>query len=1343
MTADTKGNSSAQPVVANGSKYLFPTTFAQQRLWFLEQLQPGSTSYLVPWAIRLSGKLDPAALGRSLKEIIRRHEVFRTTFSLRDGAPVQVVASSLSFAMPFVDLSADPERERKVEAIAREEGLRPMNLEEGPLLRSTLLKVAEEDHVLLLTTHHIIFDAWSRRILVRELADLYQTISAGLPSPLAEPKLQYADYAVWLRKYFEAGNLEKQLSYWKKQLAGIPAALEFPTDRSRSRGQTFQGKAYRFSFSPEFSQNLNKFSRSHGVTLFMTLLAGFQALLARYSGQEDIVIGSPIANRNRAEIEELIGLFANTLVLRAKLADDPTFREILSQAKETALGAFAHQDMPFERLVEELNPERSLNQNPLFQVVFSLQNVPKLEFELAGLELKFIDRGQTSAKFDLSLFLTEGPEGIYGRVEYNTDLFNPSTIERMIGHYRVLLGAAVTNPELKLAQLPLLTPAERQQVLVDWNATDAEIPRQPVHELVEAQVHRTPDAVAVVHGERELTYGELNAGADQLAQHLQVFGVEAGDRVAILLERSIALVVAELAVLKCGAAYVPVDPAFPAERKAFMITDCGARVLLSTRSMEVPQSRAATRIHMEDIPLNAVAKGRLKVAVEPESTAYVMYTSGSTGQPKGVLVPHRAISRLVLNNGYARFEPTDRVAFASNPAFDATTLEVWAPLLNGGRIVVLDQSTILDPAAFGRALIRNRVTVLWLTVGLFNEYADVLSNEFRSLRYLMTGGDALDPKVIARVLHRSPPQHLLNGYGPTETTTFATTHEIHEVPENARSIPIGRPIGNTRIYIFDRHRQPVPIGVTGELYIAGTGVAQGYLNRLDLTAERFVEDPFANEPGARMYKTGDLGRWLDDGTIEFLGRNDFQIKLRGYRIELGEIEAAIKKHPSVQDCVVIVREEAPGNKRLTAYFILKPKHIGDALDLRVWVKGSLPDYMVPAAFVELDKFPLSSNGKIDRKALPKPELSAASSTVVPPRDELEAKLLKIWQKILKLDTFGVTDNFFDLGGHSLTAVRLMSEIKNQTGQEIPLAALFQGATVEYLAQILKNNESVPETLVHQIQSGGSQPPLFAAVVPGVSALGYIPLAKHLGPDQPFYALQRPGPGPHAYRRPYTRKEYEGVASEYIQAMRTIQPKGPYYLAGICEGAHIAFEMVHQLEAAGQKVNLLAIFDTWVLENTQKRGLWSLYYYSQRLNQLKGQPWRSIADFLAGVARKRFRFWAGSRPAPVKSEWIEAYWPGKDFVPHRVQCPITIFKAPKQPFYYHKDELMGWGSRTGSEVEIEVIPHGRHRLMLREPHVRELATALSRVLARLHLGPPEPVSMESRERESADAAAVSR
>ncbi|HEX8696794.1 MAG TPA: amino acid adenylation domain-containing protein, partial [Longimicrobium sp.] len=1097
-----------------------PASYAQERLWFLDRLAPGSSTFNIPVGWRLGGALDEAALERSLGEIVRRHEALRTTFAEVDGAPVQVIAPFGGFVLPIDDLSrlADVDREAEVRRRAGEEARRPFELSAGPLFRAVLLRVDEEDHVLLLTMHHIVSDGWSLGVLFRELSSLYGAYHEGRKSPLAELPVQYADYAVWQREQLEGESLKWQLSYWKERLAGAPRVLDLPTDRPRPAVRTHRGSAVWTELSPEVLERLQALGRSEGATLFMTLLGAFQVLLSKYSGSEDIVVGSSIAGRTSGEVEELIGFFINSLVLRTDLGGDPSFREVLRRVRAVTLGAYEHQDLPFEKLVAELQPERSLSHSPLFQVSFSLNNPDGSGLGLPGLRIEPVYPDAETAKSDLSLAFVNDPRGLRAALNYSTDLFDEGTARRMLGHLERVLEQVAAEANVRLSRLDLLGEAERALVLGEWNATEAEVPAELcIHHLFEAQVERAPGAVAVSYEAESLSYAELNARANRLAHHLKGRGVGPDVRVGICMERSLEMAVALLAILKAGGAYVPLDPAYPADRLRQMLQESRPRLLLA-------HAATGTLFADSDIPAIDVEADAPEWAgrpatnpdrgnLTPDHLCYVIYTSGSTGRPKGVMNVHRnVVNRLVWGQEAWGMGPAMLCKTSLN--FDGSLRELFWPWSVGARVVLARPEGHRDPDYLLETLHREGIT----TVNLVPSMLQVLLEHPRvelctGLERVLCGGEALPVALLQRFHERLPHVALHNLYGPSEAATALAA--LHCAPEEARAtVPIGRPTGNVRVYLVDGAGRPVPVGVPGELLIGGAGVARGYLGRSDLTAERFVPDPFGGEPGARLYRTGDLARWLADGRIEFLGRNDFQVKIRGFRVEPGEVEAALASHAAVREALVVAREDGPGDRQLVAYVVGEVET--DAL--REHLRQSLPEYMVPAAFVVLDRIPLNPNGKVDRTALPAPEYGAAEDAYVAPRTPAEEVLAGIWAEVLRLERVGVRDNFFELGGHSLLATRVVSRIREVFGVELPLRALFEGpTTAEMAARVEEMRRAELPVLppVVPVERTGALPLSFAQerlwfidqLEPG-SAVYNIPMAWRLGGALDGAALER-------------------------------------------------------------------------------------------------------------------------------------------------------------------------------------------------------------------------------------------
>lgn len=1036
-----------------------PLSFAQQRLWFLDQMEPGNPLYNLPGAVRLKGSLNVAALEESFNEIVRRHETLRTTFETVEGQPVQIITPTLRLALPVLDwqqLSKD-EREAEILRWADQEAQQPFDLANGPLLRITLVRLNEADHVALLTMHHIVSDAWSTDVLVQELSTLYAAFSTGQPSPLPELPIQYADFAAWQRQWLQGEVLDTQLSYWQKQLSGIPV-LQLPTDRPRPRVQTFRGARRSFSLATHLTQALKALSQKEKVTLFMTLLAAFKTLLYRYTSQVDILVGSPIANRNRMETEGLIGFFVNTLVLRTDLSGNPPFRELLRRVRQVTWDAYEHQDLPFEKLVEELQPERDLSYSPLFQVKFMLE-APKVDLRLPGLTLSFMDSENSTAKLDLSLDMHETASGLMGVFEYNTDLFDGTTIDRMVEHFRHLLSAIVNHPEQRLSEFPLLTAAERHQLLVEWNHTQIHYAKdQCFHQLFEAQVQRTPHAVAVVFQDEQLTYEDLNRRANQLAHHLQKQGVKPDVIVGLCVERSLEMVIGLLGILKAGGAYLPLDPTYPPERLAFMLLDSQVPILLTTQMVaKLPEHRAQVICLDTDwTTISQESQQNPNSGVTVENLAYLIYTSGSTGRPKGALVAHEGLSNLTEDKiRTCKVQPDSRILQFFSLSFDASIPELVMALGSGAALHLGKPEDLLPGSALMTLLREQAITHITLPPSAL---AVLPTAELPALQMVLVGGEAPSPELIDRW---SNGRLFINAYGPTETTVNAS---MVECGNNGQTLPTVRPAANKQVYILDQHLQPVPIGVPGELHIGGVGLARGYLNHPEKTAQAFIPNPFSHEPGSRLYKTGDLACYLGDGHIKLLGRLDHQLKIRGFRIEPGEIEALLTQHPGVRESVVIAREDQPGDKKLVAYVVPDPSHILTIGDLRHFIAGKLPKYMIPAAFVTLDALPLNPNGKVDRFALPVPDTARPelAEAFVAPRTPTEEILAEIFAQVLEVEQVGVHDNFFELGGHSLLATQLVAQLLKTFEVEVTVVDLFDVPTVAGLAERMEKMQTLEQ-----------------------------------------------------------------------------------------------------------------------------------------------------------------------------------------------------------------------------------------------------------------------------------------
>ncbi len=1043
-----------------------PLSFGQQRLWFLEQLQPANPVYNLPTGVRVRGRLEVAALEQTFSEIVRRHEILRTTFSTIGGTPQQLIAPAQPVSFPLVELSQLSAAEREVEAqqLTRAEISRPFDLSHGPLWRTLLLRLSADEHIVIVTMHHIISDGWSSAILVREIAALYEAFVSRRPAPLAELPLQYGDFASWEQERQQGAELKSQLDYWRRQLDQLPV-LSLPLDRARPAVQRFNGAKQHLLVSPATSDALKALAQSEQATLFMVLLAAFSVLLSRYSGQTDITIGTPIANRRRTELEALIGFFANTLVLRLDIADCATFRELVRRAREVCLGAYANQDVPFEKLVEELQPERSLSHTPLFQTVLVLQNVPRKVLRLPDLQLEGFAAEAGLAKFDLTLVVEETDSGLACTLEYNKDLFDASTTERLLSQWRTLLEAAAANPEQSPVALPLLAAAQRRELLAQWNGSGADFRRHhSLHQLFEAQVARTPDAVALTLEQQQVTYAELNARANRLARYLRAQSVGPETLVALCLERSLEMMVAILAVLKAGAAYVPLEPANPKERLAFMLDDTKTPVLLTQQHLleHLPQfTGLIVTLDNERELFQHESDDNLDVLSTPEHTAYVIYTSGSTGRAKGTYITHANVTRLfAATDQWFHFSSVDVWTLFHSYAFDFSVWELWGALLYGGRLVIVPYWISRTPDAFYHLLAIERVTVLNQTPTAFRQlmHVEETLTSALALRLIIFGGEALEPASLKPWVERHGDElpQLINMYGITETTVHVTYRRLRrsEVESAANSV-IGLPIPDLQVYVLDQMMELAPPGVTGEMYVGGEGLARGYLARPALTAERFIPNPFSNTPGARLYRTGDLARYVGS-ELQYLGRCDQQVKIRGFRIELGEIQSVLAAHPAVREASVIDLPDSNNERRLVAYLTLKETVTAD--QLRAFAKQQLPEHMLPAAFVILDQLPLTANGKLDRRALPPPETTQSDASYVGPRTAAEEIMASIWADVLELERVGIHDNFFALGGDSIRSVRLLAQARER-GLEFSLQQLFRHQTIAELAHEIAATEN--------------------------------------------------------------------------------------------------------------------------------------------------------------------------------------------------------------------------------------------------------------------------------------------
>lgn len=1064
VLTEAKGSSeSIQPIPQRKQRGPCSLSFAQEQLWLLDQLAPGSPVYNIVDVIRIGGKYNPEAMRRAIEELVRRHEVLRTAFSQFDGQPIQIVLPTIDLVLQELDLStlAEQERESEWNRVIREEGRKVFELSHAPLLRGTMVHLSHQEHQLLLTIHHIIADEWSMEVIHQEINLLYEAFAQGQPSPLPELPIQYVDFACWQRDWLQGEVLQRQISYWKEELAGAPPILELPADKPRPAVQSFRGATEIFALPKELLERLKTLGRQEQATLFMILEACFMALLHRYTGQADILVGTPISGRTRSETESLIGYFLNTVVLRAKFTDSQNFRSLLQQVRERAVGAYAHADIPFEHLVAELAPVRDPSRSPLFQVMFVVHN-PGAVSEVSKVSgNRMLETG--TSKFDLTLLISETENGLEGLFEYSTDLFDVETIQRMCGHYRTLLESIVCNPDLSISTLPMLTQAERQQLLVAWNDTQAEYPRDKcLYELFEEQAERVPEHIAIMVEEKAVSYAELDKYANCIAQTLRSRGVNSGQRVGLCVERGAGMLAAVLGILKAGAAYVPLDPDFPQERLRFMAEDAQLTLLVSTASLAGSFSLPRERQLLLDADANTIASApntRIPIdsyAAKPEDPAYIIYTSGSTGKPKGVIVPHRAIVNFLTSMASEPgFSADDVLVAVTTLSFDIAVLELQLPLMLGATVVIATRDDAIDGQALKALLEQHRATVMQATPVTWRLLLEAGWTSRTSFKALV-GGESM-PKDLADQLIASGVE-LWNMYGPTETTVWSTCARI---TNTSNGITIGMPIANTTVLILDAQKNLCPIGVPGELCIGGDGVTLGYWNRPELTSDRFIPDPFSAASVATLYRTGDSARWRNDGMLDHLGRLDFQVKLHGFRIELGEIEATLDRHPTVRQGIVVINEDATGDKRLVAYLVPNEGLIPSVSVLRDHLREKLPEYMVPSAFVMLEKFPLTPNGKIDRRSLPSPNnlRNELETVYLASQTETEHIITTLWQEVLNLERIGVNDNFFDLGGTSLKGANLMVKLNSAFKAKLPLRVIFEARTVSNLALLIDKSEA--------------------------------------------------------------------------------------------------------------------------------------------------------------------------------------------------------------------------------------------------------------------------------------------
>ena len=1153
-----------------------PLSSTQMRAWFLHRLDPGGTAYNEARVWRVDGALDVAALQSALAAVAVRQPMLRTRFVVSGVEPRQVVDAEPDMELEIVTLPGAPDdEERRIERATRERAARPFDLAARPPIRWTLFELGVGRYALLRIWHHILGDGLSAGLLQNEVSEAYAAARAGRAFALPPLTVDYADYSIWQEKAAAGGRHADALAYWKKHLADLPV-LALPADFRRPPAHSFRGAVVLTRLAGDAAAALKALGRARGATPFVTFLAAFAALLSRLSGDEDIAIGTPVAGRSMPELFEVIGYFANTLVFRADLSGQPTTGELIARTQDQVGAMLAHDEAPFEQLVDALKMPRDPSRNPLFQVAFALRERDPIDLQLAGAQVRRAPTGVEHAKFDLTLSMVDGRDGIDARWEFCTDLFERATIERMARQYETLVAAMASTPEEPVARLALMDDATRRRILEAATATGRAFPAATtIHRRFAEQVSARPHAAAI----ESLDYAGLEAGANQLAHELRAQGVAPGAIVAVARRKSSDIALAWLAVLKAGAAYLPIDPDVPPGRAAFMLADARVAHAIADNALTGMFARSGVSVIQPERDAERIAAHAPDAPegdVRPDGAAYVIYTSGSTGNPKGVVIPHRAVLRLVCGTDCAQIGPDDALAQMANPAFDASTFEFWGALLNGARIVPIAKTTAIAPRALAAAIADNKVTALFLTTALFNVVASEIPAAFRACRYVLFGGEAVEPDRVAAVVRAGPPQHLLHVYGPTETTTFATWHEVRDVAPNALTVPIGRPLANTEVHVLRPDFEPAAPGEPGEICIGGPGLALGYLNAPEPLAARFVERAVAHLPPRRLYRSGDRGRWRDDGTIEFLGRRDRQVKIRGHRIELEEIEAVIARLPQVRAAAVAVRGDTAEKRQLVAYLVSAVPSGPPPSNLWSELRPILPEYMLPALIVWLPALPLNASGKLDRRALPPVREPGAPRTDVRvgPRDMFEQVLVRIWQELLNVTAIGVFDRFFDNGGDSLLALRLVNAIEHETGLAAPLTALFVDDTIAGLARVLREGAPDLDAPIVAIHGDGALPPFVFLHGDFVGGGFYSrSLAHALGAEQPVLIVH-----PHGLVDATIPETIEAMAADRIRALRGIRPRGPYLLGGHCNGALVAFEMARQLLAQGESVPAVVLIE---------------------------------------------------------------------------------------------------------------------------------------------------------------------
>jgi amino acid adenylation domain-containing protein len=1183
-------DSQLPPIVAIDRQAKLPLSFAQQRLWFLHQFEPNSSSSNMPVVVKITGTLDVACLELSITEVFNRHEVLRTTFPAVEGQPTAIIQPPSAIELPVIDLRQLADRDAEAFRLATQEACAPFNLADGPIMRVKLLWLNDTEYLFIWNLHCIICDGASSDIFYQDLIAVYSAFSEGKPSPLADLPIQYVDFAHWQRQWFQGEVLDSQINYWKQKLEHLPSALQLPTDRIRPTDvQTYQGDRAARMLPKALNHALNTLSQTMGSTLFMVLLSAFEVLLYRYSGQEDMLINFASAGRGQVETEGLIGFFSNTLLLRTNFSGNPTFRELLNRVRQESLEAYAHQDIPFEKLIEELRPEQNQSRSPLFQVKFAL-NPPWSDGRgMASVHLQevtftslfgYIYHGKT--KYDLTLVMREQDEGLGYVFDYNADLFDASTVNRMLDHFQNLLEGILANPDRRISDLPLLTPTELQHLFPDWHKSQKPWTKNTcVHEAFEAQAEKTPDAIALVYQDEMLTYKEVNGRANQLANYLQLLGVTPEMPVGIYLERSPDAIVSLIGILKVGAICVPLNPTDSPERLHSILENAQASVLLTNVAIAETISTSMSKVVYLDLEWDTIqqqSRTFISHNVTPESLAYILYTSRPTEQPLGVSILHRNIIQQIKSSDELNFSSTDIFLQCNSLSSEISLFEIWNGLLNGARLAI-SPSNGLSPKSLGQICQQYQVTIAWLPTRILHQIVNEQIESLKSLRQVLTSGDALSVSVVEK-LRQLPECRLIYAYNLPENTGITCFNQIETIPSTNTAIPVGRAISNTQVYILDQHYQPVAIGILGEIYIGGEKIAQGYANHPDLTASKFITHSFDRESVTHLYKTGDLARYLPDGTIELVGCADTIPMAYGLRVETGRIETALSHLPNVQEALTTILPDSSGQEFLVAYVVPRTNQTVSVTELRSFLKQKVAAHMLPSAYIILDTLPLTSDGFIDYKALPLLDASSSviETTFVAAQDDLELQLIKLWENTLGVQPIGITDNFFDLGGHSLLAVRLFAQIEETFGKNLPLSILLKASTIEHLAAVIRQDVATDiwSPLV-ELKQGTSRPPLFCVHGGGFNVLIYRDLALGLDPEQPVYGLQAQGLDGQKTTRGSSLEE---IAYDYVKEIRTVQPHGPYHLAGLSHGGGIALEMAQQLHKEGERVAFLGMFDTY-------------------------------------------------------------------------------------------------------------------------------------------------------------------